>query len=404
MVTVLLFHGISPSASAADQSTQYFLLKLLEEKGVLTKVFCLHKEHTSEIPDNKIVAIGDKLGFKILIKTMDYVNKIWKGFNSRYYKEIVFDLICMIYISIDDTRLIYASKPLFTHSFRKCHNCGIKILTRASVAHPLFNYYLIKNEEARLGLRSWSSYTDIKRSNRLLKSLHLSDGVLINHIDEADEFLMSTYKNCFHSDNLIPYKTMFISQPIDEQLTPTKHDNAITFIHVAFMNLIKGTHYLLEAWEQFQSTYQHAELVLIGGMDSSITDIFPASRLAAIPGLKVVGYQQEPFKKYSHASAFISASLSESGPATILEALSMGIPTITTKNCGLSNIILDQYNGFTYDFNDCNKLVEIFEWFIQNPSKISGLRGNAKETADEFTIKYFNNEMWPIFKRHLPER
>jgi len=167
--------------------------------------------------------------------------------------------------------------------------------------------------------------------------------------------------------------------------------------------LIKGTYYLLEAWKRFQEQPNNAQLLLIGGFDQQLSKMYPPSQIEKIPNVQLLGYKKDPFLKYCDATAFVCSSMSESGPATIIEAMSLGIPAITSRSCGLSNLIEDEHNGFTYDFNDIDRLTNVFHWFANNTHVISSLRVNAQATASKFSLDYFKQEMSPIFDQLVTE-
>lgn len=404
MITLILYHGITKNSSSADEITHYYLIKLLYEKKVLDKVVCLKHDLANEFDGLKIVSISRNPLYLLINKLFRVTKKIFSNFQSRYYLEVIFDHLAWQVISRPRTTLVYSSKPALPFTFEKCKTHKINVILRASVAHPLYNYYIVKNEEQKYGLRSSGSYSNIRRANRLTKCFHLANKVMVNTVGSEKEYLSKTFLPCFAPDKIIPYRQLFVTEDIHHEKTviSDSDENVISFIHVAHMNLIKGTHYLLEAWKTFQeSTEQRAELLLIGSVDSNLKNLLRRKKLYQIPNAKFLGFQKNPFAKFQNATAFVSSSLSDLGPATILEALSHGIPVITSENCGLSNIIENEHNGFSYQFNDVQRLAGLFSWFTQNQEKMTELRIKAKETAQKFSRDRYEKEIWPIIKEQL---
>lgn len=404
LVTLILYHGITKNSSSADEITHYSLIKLLYEKKVLDKVVCLKHDLADEFDGLKIESIGRNPLYLLINKLFRGTKRIFSNFQSRYYLEVVFDHLAWQAIRRPRTTLIYSSKPALPFTFEKCKTHKINVILRASVAHPLYNYYIVKNEEQKYGLKSSGSYSNIRRANRLTKCFHLANKVMVNTIASEKEYLAKTFLPCFSSDKIIPYRQLFITKGIHRENTVISNsgENVIRFIHVAHMNLIKGTHYLLEAWKIFQeNTEQKVELLLIGSVDANLKKLLNRKKLDEIPNAKFLGYQKNPFAKFQNATAFVSSSLSDLGPATILEALSHGIPVIASENCGLSNIVENGHNGFSYQFNDVKRLAELFSWFTQNQEKMAELRIRAKETAQNFSRDRYEKEIWPIIKEQL---
>jgi glycosyltransferase involved in cell wall biosynthesis len=375
-------------------------MELLHEKNLLDKVICMSFNGESNIPAEKIVQIRANKTYSLVDKLFKKLLIVLPSFNKRHYLELFFDRIAYRHLDFNSTKLVYSSKPLFSYSLNKCKSNNIKIILRASIAHPLFNYTLIRNEQLKLNIPSSGSYTDIKRVLKITETYHLADKIMVNYVRSADEFLVNTYKPYINPEQLILYRFPFIRLNKNTPVTPNLSGDFL-FIHVARMGLIKNTHFLVETWEEFTKYGLDAQLLLIGNFDDNLKQILTTDYLNKIPNLKHVGVVDNPFGRYIHANAFICPSMSDMGPNTVIESLSAGIPVICSKSCGLSNLIEDKKNGMLFEFNDKNSLIKSLLWFVEHRHLQPDLRVNAYNTVQELSLENYKKEMWEVFKKEI---
>ena len=73
----------------------------------------------------------------------------------------------------------------------------------------------------------------------------------------------------------------------------------------------------------------------------------------------------------------------EGTPRTILEAMAIGRPIITTYTPGCRETVIDGENGFLVKPRDVDSLVTAMEKFIQNPEIISKMGERSREIAED---------------------
>ena len=93
---------------------------------------------------------------------------------------------------------------------------------------------------------------------------------------------------------------------------------------------------------------------------------------------------------------FINLSESEGIPVTIMEAFSFGIPVIATNVGGVSEIVIDNFNGFLLDKNCSFKDVsqKINSFYEMNVAQINMFRINAYNTWEN---KFNAKKNFPLF-------
>ena len=83
------------------------------------------------------------------------------------------------------------------------------------------------------------------------------------------------------------------------------------------------------------------------------------------------------------ADIYVYTSLSESGPAAVWEAMSMGKPVVSTNVGSVNEYIEDGVSGFIAPVKDINRLTEKVQMLIDNPSLRQDMGSRARITAQK---------------------
>ncbi|MBU8869989.1 MAG: glycosyltransferase family 4 protein [Gemmatimonadales bacterium] len=382
MKTVLVFFD-----KISDDSNQGFgflnqrLAASLHKAGVLEKMVCLQRGPEVDIPPERTIALFDAPHYRFAFQALGKLTSIFPRFDSRRWKEILFDLFMCRRLKMRKGDLLFCTRPLFLKTVQIAKSRRMKVWIMSSVPHPLLNFALVRNEELRLSLDSRGAYTDIRRVNRLNLVTNMADKVL-TLAPEIGKFTHGSYLQFLGPDRILPQRKYFNLDPANyESLAECRKDpggEGITFLHVSFMNLIKGIPYLLDAWSNFQSLgIPGCRLVLVGKIDPNVRFLLE-TKYSNIHGVEIKGFVKDLPGEFAAAHVFISPSISDAGPATIIEAMASGLPVISSRNCGFASLINERENGFTYAYNDVKRLTEIMAWFAQNPQEIPLLGQNAR--------------------------
>ena len=119
----------------------------------------------------------------------------------------------------------------------------------------------------------------------------------------------------------------------------------------------------------------------------------PVSATAADQLAEHVGFVPDLVPVLSSSDVFISSSIADAGPATILEAMSAGLPVISSRNCGFASMVSEKEDGFTYHYNDVSKLTEILTWFINNPGEIQPMGKRARSKMENLSTGRYAEEI-----------
>jgi len=85
----------------------------------------------------------------------------------------------------------------------------------------------------------------------------------------------------------------------------------------------------------------------------------------------------------SKAQVYVLPSYGEGLPRSVLEAMSMGRPIITTLTSGCKETVVHEHNGLLIEPKSVRGLVAAMEYFILNQNFVSTMGSNSRKIAEE---------------------
>jgi glycosyltransferase involved in cell wall biosynthesis len=145
------------------------------------------------------------------------------------------------------------------------------------------------------------------------------------------------------------------------------HKTYFLFVAMRVNAPAKGFDYLskaLEIWAQNNPTRTpETELLIVGGLtDSEIIHSLPLN-------VNAMGHVSDPYQMidiYHAADLFITPSLEENLPNTIMEAMACGTPSIGFNTGGIPEMIAHKQNGYVAEKLDSNDLATGIQWLLEN--------------------------------------
>ena len=142
----------------------------------------------------------------------------------------------------------------------------------------------------------------------------------------------------------------------------------------------KGAYYLLDAIASLAG--ELFNFTIVGDYDINDINIAKYSDKCNFTGHITKDILLE---KYKASDLMVFPSLCDGFGFSVIEALAYGIPVICSKNAGVSDLIIDSYNGFLIPAGDSQAIVEKLTWFLENRDQIEQMRINAYNTALSYT-------------------
>ncbi len=193
-----------------------------------------------------------------------------------------------------------------------------------------------------------------------------------------------------------------------QQGRPEESD--ILFISVGRFVDKKAPHLTILAFAQVLSVFPSARLQMIG--DGILLEVCRSlSRSLGIQNsVDFLGVQpQEKIAEaMRQARAFVQHSIktsygdSEGTPVSILEASAVGLPVISTRHCGIEDVVVDGKTGFLVDEYDIDGMAQRMIDVIRSPQLAAKLGKAARDrVVMEFSMDKSIERLWGIVESGL---
>lgn len=170
----------------------------------------------------------------------------------------------------------------------------------------------------------------------------------------------------------------------------------IRFLLIARLLADKGVREYANAAKIIKNKYPEVNFDLVGLIDSNPTAISQQELDEWVDEglLNFWGRLDDVRPAIAASSIYVLPSYREGTPRTVLEAMSMGRPIITTDAPGCRETVVDSYNGYLVPVKSVDGLVKAMEKFILNPELISTMGKASREVVeDKFDVHSVNNIM-----------
>lgn len=154
--------------------------------------------------------------------------------------------------------------------------------------------------------------------------------------------------------------------PREKQKRSTKENHIITFM--GRLGERKGTYDLIEAFSRVYLRHKTVKLMLCGDGDlKKVKSIIREKGLEH--AIEVPGWVSGNAKQaiYLESDIFILPSYNEGLPGAILEAMSYGLPVISTNVGGIPEAVEDGVNGLLIEAGDVTGMVNAIENLLESP-------------------------------------
>ena len=172
--------------------------------------------------------------------------------------------------------------------------------------------------------------------------------------------------------------------------------NKINFLMIARLLVSKGVREYAAAAEKIKKMDIDAEFFLAGWFDEG-PDSISKEELNRWKKQNTITYHGEltdvrPL--ISSCSIYVLPSYREGTPRTVLEAMSMGRPIITTNVPGCRETVINNYNGFLVERNNTDSLVSAMQKFISKPEMIQNMGRNSRSIAEsKYDVNLVNEQL-----------
>lgn len=164
---------------------------------------------------------------------------------------------------------------------------------------------------------------------------------------------------------------------VDKALAKTKLNLPPDKLVIGYVGRIareKDVLTLYHAFVRIRKEYQNAVLLIIGNGLKELIDVMSKKNVIILPA------QNDIVPYYQAMDIFVQPSLTETTSLTVMEAMSCGLPIVSTKVGFIKNYIVKDVNGMFFEKQNAYSLSTKLEILITNKDLREKLGKNARET------------------------
>jgi glycosyltransferase involved in cell wall biosynthesis len=270
-------------------------------------------------------------------------------------------LCCALHIDGTITKLVVTT-PYLYRTFKKAKKLGIRIYFIPG--NPEDNYIarIVNEENDRYNIKEDDAYTYQRRLNYYNKSLPLIDNVIT-----FSSVMESSYRTAGYGDKIIKVSGYLKPEGSADELKNPKPDTVFKVSFLAYVVLLKGLQYVLEAWKDLQK--EGMELHIGGVIDKNVQTIID-EKYSDLQNVYYHGKISDVHSFFKDKSVYILPSLIDGAPVSVLEAMQNGVVPIVSENCGTKDILEDGKSGWIVPIRNAecikNKVLEAYNNREQN--------------------------------------
>lgn len=211
-----------------------------------------------------------------------------------------------------------------------------------------------------------------------------ADAVVANAKESAEDIekLVGCKTFCIYNPTLTGDYQAWAKEPVEKEWF---YEKTPIVISSGRLSAEKGFDTLIEAIAKVNESMK-CRLVLIGdGPERDrLEELVRRHHLDELVWMP--GYNSNPHKYVSKASLFVLSSHFEGLPNTLIEALAVGTPCVST-NCksGPKEILLNGEGGLLVEVGDADGLATAIERMLENPELAEELCNKARQQLKRFT-------------------
>jgi alpha-maltose-1-phosphate synthase len=285
-----------------------------------------------------------------------------------------------------NARGVYAYEDGASATFRAARQRGMKTIYELPIGYWRC-YQALMLEEAYLQPEWAVTLQGRDDSDEKLRRKD-EELALATDIVVPSEFVRSTLRKagCLEAQvTVVPYGAP-LAEPRARRETNTRNDT-LKVIFVGGLSQRKGLSYLLQAVARLGSK---VELTLVGRRVAECPTLDAALRVHRwIPSLPHAAVLEE----ISRHDVMVFPSLFEGFSLVLLEAMSQGVPVITTPNTGGPHFVSEGEDGFIVPIRDVEAIVERLELLLFDRDRLRAMGQAAMRKAAQHSWKQYRHQL-----------
>jgi glycosyltransferase involved in cell wall biosynthesis len=181
-----------------------------------------------------------------------------------------------------------------------------------------------------------------------------------------------------------------------DYFTPQPYPKKISFLMIARLLEDKGVYEYVEAARQLKRNHPHLQFRLAGWIDENPKAISRTELEKWVYDgvIDYLGYLDDVRPAIADSSVYVLPSYHEGLPRTVLEAMAMARPVITTDVPGCRDTVIDGETGYLVRVRDAGAICSAMERFLENPGLVPDMGAEGLRFArDVFDVRGINQRI-----------
>jgi glycosyltransferase involved in cell wall biosynthesis len=181
-------------------------------------------------------------------------------------------------------------------------------------------------------------------------------------------------------------------------------DADIVFLCITRLIWQKGIAELINSFKSIQRGFEGCKLLIVGWPDFDNPEHIPLSYFESLDknsNIFFLGKRNDVVNILSGANVYIYPSYYREGiPRSILEALSIGLPVITTDTPGCNLTVVDKKNGLLIAPKSSIMINQALTWVMENKNKLNGMGVQSRILAEKrFSMDKIINQVVDVYSK-----
>jgi glycosyltransferase involved in cell wall biosynthesis len=386
-IQVVSFQSLCANSGEGMARLGYYVSQELHKRGLLSN-FTVYSKGKFETPfPSQPVSSLSRYFLFILNRLYKLVH--FPSYKFRLLQEMLFDWFCQFRLK-KDTDILFSTNSYLYRTFKRAHKLGIKVVLLPATPEENYICELITEENRKLNITKDDAYTYQKRIAYFNKSVQLTDQVICSLPP-----VYTSYANSGHNLNVISIPGHM--KPDFKPAPNVIQRSGDTFVvgYLAHTVVLKGLHYLLEAWQQLMknSANKHMQLSIAGTIDVTVKQYID-THFQDLKQVTFAGPVADVDSYMQTLNLFVIPSLIDGAPVTALEAAHYSVPVVITDHSGSAELLSRNESGcWVIPIRDAKAIADKIEWAYNHREETKKMGRNAKHNLDTYSMDSFITEI-----------
>lgn len=205
-------------------------------------------------------------------------------------------------------------------------------------------------------------------------------GILMQTQSNKEYF---TSKKLYNKTEVI-YNPILMDKSLAGKALKTIKEDLI--VSVGRLTKQKSFHHLIEAFSKFHSSHPTYKLCIYGEGEKRVQLQELIEQLSLSDSVLLPGRSNKVMEEICRAKMFVMSSKYEGMSNALLEAMCLGLPCISTKVSGATDLIQEGVNGFLVDYGDTDAIADKMSELANNPDLCVKIGSEANGKYEQLNV------------------